>query len=146
MSCSYRLEAYRASEAFIISRAPDILTSVTQSKKSILHIGSRDIILALRDDILRLEGCEVVSTISLADGPGLFASRPFDLVLVDVEGQGRVPDAEKLCAEIRTLHPGQKVAFVCNYLVSIESTCPNDIIHAQFDPRAFIEGVGHALE
>jgi DNA-binding NtrC family response regulator len=122
-----------------------MLTSVIQNKKSILHIGSRDNILALRDDILRLEGFDVVSTIFLSDGPRLFAERPFDLVLVDVEGQGRVPEAEKLCGDIRTLHPGQKVAFVCNYLVSIESDCPDDIIQAQFNPAAFIEGVAHML-
>jgi len=135
-----------AAQAFKTAAAPDILTSVIQNKKSILHIGSREVILALRDDILKLQGYDVVSTTSLAEGPGLFAERPFDLVLVDVEGQGRVPDAEALCAEIRTLHPGQKVAFVCNYLVSIESDCPDDIIQAQFNPQAFIEGVARMLE
>jgi len=119
---------------------------VTQKKKSILHIGGREIILALRDDILKLRGYEVVSATSLAEGPGLFAGRPFDLVLVDVEGQGRVPEAEALCAEIRALHPGQRIAFVCNHLVSIESDCPDEIIHAQFNPQAFIEGVARMLE
>jgi DNA-binding NtrC family response regulator len=119
---------------------------VAEEKKSILHVGSRDIILKLRDDILKLEGYEVVSTVSLDEGPRLFQERPFDLVLVDVEGQGRVPQAEQVCAEIRTLHPGQKVAFVCNYLVSIESDCPDDIIQAQFNPAAFIQGVTKVLE
>jgi len=119
---------------------------VSEEKKSILHIGAREIVLKLRDDILKLNGYDVVSTVSLADGPGLFQERPFDLVLVDVEGQGRVPQAEKLCEEIRTLHPGQRVAFVCNYLVSIESECPDDIIESQFNPTAFIEGVARMLE
>jgi response regulator RpfG family c-di-GMP phosphodiesterase len=109
-------------------------------------MGGREVILALRDDILRLQGYDVVSATSLAEGPRLFAERPFDLVLVDVEGQGRVPEAEALCAVIRTLHPGQRIAFVWNYLVSIESDCPDDIIQAQFNPQAFIEGVARMLE
>ncbi len=106
-----------------------------------MHVGSRDIIILLRDDILKLHGYEVVSTLSLEEAPEIFDRQPFDLVLVDVEGQGRVPQAEHLCAEIRTRHPGQKVAFVCNYLVSIESDCPDEIIQAQFNPVAFVEGV-----
>jgi DNA-binding NtrC family response regulator len=119
---------------------------VDQDKKSILHVGAREIIVQLRDQILKLQGYEVVSTASLTEAPRRFRARPFDLVLVDVEGQGRVPQAEQLCAEVRTMHPGQKVAFVCNYLVSIESDCPDDIIQAQFDPAAFVEGVAKVLE
>ncbi len=103
-------------------------------------------IIQLRDRILRLHGFEVYSTLSLEEAPELFQRLPFDLVLVDVEGQGRVPQAERLCAEIRELHPGQKVAFVCNYLVSIESDCPDDIIEAEFNPEAFVEGVKRMLE
>ncbi len=119
---------------------------MSEEKKNILHVGSREIIIQLRDDILRLHGCEVVSTLSLDQAPEIFQTQPFDLVLVDVEGQGRVPQAEHLCAEIRTLHPGQKVAFVCNYLVSIDSDCPDDIIHAEFNPVAFVDGVKRMLE
>ncbi len=103
-------------------------------------------IIELRDRILRLHGFEVVSTLSLKETPVIFQRQPFDLVLVDVEGQGRVPQAEQLCAEIRELHPGQKVAFVCNYQVSIESNCPDDIIEAEFNPEAFVEGVMKVLE
>ncbi len=119
---------------------------MTEVKKSILHVGSRDIIIALRDQILQLHGYEVASTLSLAEAPTIFQQRPFDLVLIDVEGQGRVPQAEHLCAELRTLHPGQKIGFVCNYLVSIESDCPDEIIEAEFNPAAFVEGVGKMLE
>ncbi len=113
---------------------------------SIFHVGSRDNILQLRDQILRLHGYRVVSTASLTDAPALFQQGTFDLVLIDVEGEGRVPQAEGLCASIRTAHPGQKVAFVCNYLVSIESDCPDEIIVAEFNPGAFVEGVGKMLE
>jgi len=119
---------------------------VTQQTKRILHVGSREMIIELRDRILRLHGFEVSSTSSLAEAPELFRHQPFDLVLVDVEGQGRVPQAERLCAEIRELHPQQKVAFVCNYMVSIASDCPDDIIEADFNPEAFIEGVMKTIE
>ncbi len=73
------------------------------------------------------------------------SERAFDLVLVDVEGQGRVPEAERLCAEIRELRPEQKVAFVCNYQVSIDSDCPNDIIESEFNPEALVDGVAQVL-
>jgi response regulator RpfG family c-di-GMP phosphodiesterase len=114
---------------------------VVEEKKYILHVGSREMVVQLRDRILRLHGFEVFSTLSLDEAPVLFQRRPSDLVLVDVEGQGRVPQAERLCAEIREVHPGQKVAFVCNYQVSIDSDCPDEIIEAEFNPEAFVAGV-----
>lgn len=67
-------------------------------------------------------------------------------MLVDVEGQGRVPEAEQLCENIRALNPKQKVAFVCNHRVSINSDCPDEIIVAEFNPVAFAEGVKKALQ
>ena len=102
-------------------------------------------VIQLRDQILRLHGFEVFSTLSLDEAPVLFQQRPFDLVLVDVEGQGRVSQAERLCTEIRELHPEQRVAFVCNYQVSIDSDCPDDIIQAEFNPKAFVAGVRQIL-
>ena len=113
---------------------------VVEEKKYILHVGSREMVVQLRDRILRLHGFEVFSTLSLDEAPVLFQRRPFDLVLVDVEGQGRVPQAERLCEEIRELHPGQKIAFVCNFQVSIDSDCPDEIIEAEFNPEVFVEG------
>ena len=114
---------------------------VVEEKKYILHVGSREMVVQLRDRILRLHGFEVFSTLSLDEAPVLFQRRPFDLVLVDVEGQGRVPQAERLCEEIRELNPGQKIAFVCNFQVSIDSDCPDEIIEAEFNPEAFVAGV-----
>ncbi len=114
---------------------------VVEEKKCILHIGSREMVIQLRDRILRLHGFEVFSTLSLEEAPLMFQRQPFDLVLVDVEGQGRVPQAERLCEEIRELRPEQKVAFVCNYQVSIDSDCPDEIIEAEFNPEAFVAGV-----
>jgi CheY-like chemotaxis protein len=119
---------------------------VEQPDKLILHVGSREMVIQLRDRILRMHGFEVVSTLSIEEAPELFQRQPYDLVLVDVEGQGRVPQAERLCAEIRELHPGQKVGFVCNYLVSIQSDCPDEIIEAEFNPEAFVAGVKRMLE
>jgi len=119
---------------------------VNPGTRTILHVGSRELVLQLRDKILQLEGFEVVSTTSLSEAPTLFEQRaPVDLVLVDVEGQGRVPQAEALCDEIRHRRPGQKVGFVCNYMVSIESDCPDEIIRAEFNPAAFVNGVKQLL-
>ncbi len=118
---------------------------VVNEKKCIFHTGSREMIIQLRDRILRLHGFEVFSTLSLDEAPILFQRQPFDLVLVDVEGQGRVPQAERLCAVIREQHPEQKVAFVCNYQVSIDSDCPDEIIEAEFNPEAFVAGVRKML-
>jgi len=129
-----------------VSGDADILRPVAQNGKSILHVGSRELIVQLRDKILDLHGYEVVSTLSLDRAPALFKQRPFDLVLVDVEGQGRVPQAEELCEEIRNAKPEQKVAFVCNHLVSIDSDCPDEIIQAEFNPVAFVDGVKHLLD
>jgi CheY-like chemotaxis protein len=119
---------------------------VVEEKKHILHAGTREIVIRLRDEILRLRGYEVISTLSLEEAPILFQRQPFDLVLVDVEGQGRVSQAERLCAEIRELRPHQKIGFVCNFQVSIESDCPDEIIEAEFNPEAFVAGVLQLLE
>ena len=119
---------------------------MTQPKQSILHVCTRDTILDLRDQIFRLHGYEVVSTLSIAEALPLFRKQTYSLVLIDVEGAGRVPQAENLCAQIRDEHPGQKVAFVCNYRVAIESDCPDEIIRAEFNPEALVRGVREMLE
>ncbi|AXC14445.1 hypothetical protein ACPOL_5191 [Acidisarcina polymorpha] len=111
-----------------------------------MHVGSREVVLKLRDQILRINGYEVVSTVNLQEAPGLLEQHHCDLVLVDVEGQGRVAQAERLCAEVRSRRPQQKVAFVCNYLISIDSDCPDEIIEAEFNPVAFVDGVKQMLE
>jgi DNA-binding NtrC family response regulator len=100
----------------------------------------------LRDSIFHLHGYEVVSTLSMTDAEILFGSSPFDLVLVDVEVDGRVAQAEKLCEDIKKKNPGQKVAFICNYRVSKESDCPDEIIHSDFNPEVMVKGVKELLE
>jgi hypothetical protein len=70
----------------------------------------------------------------------LFSARQYHLVLIDVEGETGIHEAESLCSEIRTAHPGQLVAFVCNWRVAILTDCPDEIIRTEFDPAAFAEG------
>lgn len=113
---------------------------------SILHICSRETILDLRDEILRLHGYQVNSTVKLEEGYQLAVAEPYDLVVIDVEGDGRIPSAEKLCNEIKAVRPGQQVVFICNYRVSIDSECPDEIIRSEFNPKAMIEGIQAMLK
>ena len=116
-------------------------TPAEPSAKSILHICAREILRPLRDQILRLSGFAVDSTLSTAEGLSLFWSRPYDLVLIDVEGEQKVPDAEQMCSEIKTAQPEQKVAFVCNWRVAVMTDCPDEILRTEFDPQRFVNGV-----
>ena len=95
----------------------------------------------LRDQILRLSGFAVESTLSTAEGLSLFWSRPYDLVLIDVEGEHEVSDAEFMCSEIKTAQPEQMVAFVCNWRVAVLTDCPDEILRTEFDPQRFVNGV-----
>jgi len=52
-----------------------------------------------------------------------------------------VSTAEKLCGEIKKAQDEVLVAFACNWRVSIDSDCPDDIIRTEFNPEAFIAGV-----
>jgi DNA-binding response OmpR family regulator len=113
---------------------------------TILHICTRDVILGLRDQIFRLHGYEVDSTLRLDEGLKLAKARKYSLVIVDVEGDGRIPSAEKLCSEIKEHRPDQEVAFICNYRVSVQTDCPDEIIRSEFNPQAMIDGVKAALE
>ena len=119
---------------------------MTPDKASILHVCSRDVILDLRDQILRLQGYEVVSTRSFEEAPSLFQQKPYTLVLVDIDHQRSVSQAEEFCSEVRTLQPKQKVAFVCNHRVSVTSDCPDEIIEAEFNPLAFVKGVSETMQ
>ncbi len=119
---------------------------MSSSPPTVLHVCGRDVILGLRDQIFRLHGLEVDSTLSLDEGMRLAQARKYSLVIIDVEGDGRIPAAEKLCSEIKTHRPDQEVAFVCNYRVSVLTDCPDDIIRSEFNPQAMIDGVKAILE
>jgi hypothetical protein len=95
----------------------------------------------LRDQILRISGFDVDSTLSHAEGLSLFWGRPCDLILIEIEGESGISYAEQMCSEIKTAQPGQLVAFVCNWRVAILTDCPDEIARTEFDPAAFVEGV-----
>lgn len=99
----------------------------------------------LRDQILRLSGFHVDSAEDSDKLLEMFHSRPYDLVLVDVDSEASVHEAEALCSEIKTKRPRQLVAFVCNWRVAILSTCPDEIVRAEFNPEAFLTGVREIL-
>lgn len=114
---------------------------LTENKPAILHICRREMLRPLRDQILRVSGFEVDSTLSHTDGLAMFWARSYDLVLVDVEGESGIGDAEHLCSEIKTSQHGQLIAFVCNWRVAIQTDCPDEILRTEFDPAAFVGGV-----
>ncbi len=122
---------------------PFTMSSTDQAapKKNILHICKREILRPIRDQILRLSGYTVESTTSYTEGLDQFRAKPWDLVLVDVEAQSVLHEAERLCSEIKTSHHGQLVAFVCNWRVAILTDCPDEILRTEFDPAAFVVGV-----
>jgi hypothetical protein len=111
------------------------------SKRAILHFCTRETIRPLRDRVLTLSGFHVDSTLSHTEALSMFWARHYDLVLIDVEGETGIPQAEHLCSEIKTAQPGQLVAFVCNWRVAIMTDCPDEILRTEFDPAAFAQGV-----
>lgn len=115
-------------------------------QKIILHVCSRERLRPLRDQILRLSGFQVDSTLSWNDCMAMFWSRQYDLVLIDVEGEQQVSQAEHLCSEIKTANPEQMVAFVCNWRVAIMTDCPDEILRTEFDPRRFVSGVKKMID
>lgn len=100
----------------------------------------------LRDQILRLSGFQVDSTLAWQEGMQMFWGRQYDLVLIDVEGEHQITQAEHLCSEIKNANPEQMVAFVCNWRVAIMTDCPDEILRTEFDPRRFVSGVKKMVE
>lgn len=118
---------------------------ITSNKQAILHICQREMLRPLRDQILRISGFDVDSTLSHTEGLSMFWKRSYDLVLIDVEGESGIKDAEHLCSEIKTAQHGQLIAFVCNWRVAILTDCPDEIVRTEFDPAAFVEGVHNVI-
>ena len=115
-------------------------------RKRIFHVSSRETIMGLRDEILRMHGFEVDSTVYSRQAVDQVAWKDYDLVLIDVEADVRVQSAQELCDAIKKVNPDQHVAFVCNYRVAINSDCPDEIIRSEFNPEAMVRGVKEALE
>ncbi|MEO6803219.1 MAG: hypothetical protein ABI197_08255 [Granulicella sp.] len=110
-------------------------------KRAILHICRREMLRPLRDQILRLSGFEVDSTLLASEALSMFWARHYDLILIDVEGEDGIAEAEHLCSEVKTAQPGQLVAFVCNWRVAILTDCPDEILRTEFNPASFVGGV-----
>jgi len=113
--------------------------------QAILHICKREMLRPLRDQILRLSGYRVDSTCVISEALSLFHDSPYALVLIDVEGEHGIAEAEKLCGDIKTAKHEQLVAFVCNWRVAILTDCPDEIVRTEFDPAAFAAGVEDIL-
>jgi DNA-binding response OmpR family regulator len=122
------------------------LTAVSERKPIILHVSTREMLRPLRDQVLRVNGFEVESTAEPEDALIKLRRRDYDLVLIDVEGEGQIPKAESLCSAVKTEKPNQMVGFVCNYRVAILTDCPDEIIRSEFNPEAFVLGVRDMLE
>jgi DNA-binding response OmpR family regulator len=123
-----------------LSSTSEVNTQTGQSQQ-ILHICRREMLRPLRDQILRISGFNVDSTINASDGLSMFWAKPYDLVLIDVEGEDGIPEAEHLCSEIKTAQHQQLVAFVCNWRVAVMTDCPDEVLRTEFDPGAFVNGV-----
>ena len=91
--------------------------------------------------MLRLKGFDVDSAVTYKEGLSMFSARDYDLVLIDVEGENGVENAEHVCAEVKSAQPQQLVAFVCNWRVANLTDCPDEIVRTEFDPAAFADGV-----
>ncbi len=129
-----KLDSYMTSE----SAVPPFSAG---SKPAILHVCKREMLRPLRDQILRLSGFDVDSTLSADEALPMFWGRQYDLVLIDVEGEEGVDSAEKLCSMIKDAQPEQRVAFVCNWRVAVLTDCPDEILRTEFDPQQFVSGV-----
>lgn len=111
------------------------------TEPAILHICRREMLRPLRDQILRISGFHVDSTLDSAGALSLYSTRPYDLVLVDVEGETGIEEAEYICSAVKTVQQTQKVAFVCNWRVATLTDCPDEILRTEFNPGAFVKGV-----
>ena len=77
----------------------------TEEKPRIFHVSSSETLRKLRDDILRINGFEVESTLSYTSVVEAVSTAAYDLVLIDVDGETRVKQAVELCDDIKTCFP-----------------------------------------
>lgn len=114
-------------------------------QRTVLHICTRETIRPLRDQVLRLHGFQVDSALNHTEGISMFRGSQYDLVLIDVEGERGIAEAESMCSEVKTAQPEQLVAFVCNWRVASLTDCPDEIVRTEFDPAAFAQGVSNIV-
>jgi hypothetical protein len=151
LSASMVLGRHRNRGAFEYEQKGLLLTksapmqSLQSHQSVILHVSRREMLLPLRDKVLRVAGFQVDSTLNADEALSLFSTRHYDLVLIDVEGEDGIPHAEQLCSNIKTALHDQLVAFVCNWRVAILTDCPDEIVRTEFNPEAFVAGVRSIL-
>ena len=85
----------------------------------IFHVSGRENVMQLRDEVLRMHGFVVQSTVYSVKVVDEVLRSDYDLVLIDVEADVRVQGAQELCDEI---------------------------IRAEFNPEALVRGVQDALK
>ena len=115
------------------------------TKPTVLHVSKREILRPLRDQILRISGFHVESTSDVTDALTTVAARRFDLVLIDVEREAGIGEAEFLCTAVKSARHAQRVAFLCNWRIAAMTDCPDEILRSEFDPAAFVDGVRQAV-
>jgi DNA-binding NtrC family response regulator len=128
------------------ARSGSLGARMSPASPTILHVSDRDQIRGLRDQIFRMNGYEVDSTVSVDEALKLAITRKYSVIVIDVEGDGRIPAADRLCSEIKQHRPDQDVVFICNYRVSVNSDCPTEIVRSEFNPQAMLDGVKAVLD
>jgi CheY-like chemotaxis protein len=115
------------------------------ARTKILHVCTREHLRPLRDAALRGAGYIVESASDSKKAMSLLCAESYDMVLIDVENDLQIPMAEDFCEHARKALPNSIVAFACNWQVSIHSQCPDDVVHTEFNPAAFVSGVRQLL-
>jgi hypothetical protein len=86
-------------------RLDQAMETTVDNKRSILHICNREVLRPLRDQILRISGFHVDSSLSHSEGLSLFWARQYDLVLIDVEGESGIHDGSNSAPRSRPRSP-----------------------------------------
>ncbi len=115
------------------------------TKSTVLHVSRREILRPLRDQILRISGFYVESTADVTDALTRVSAQPFDLLLIDIEREAAIGEAEFLCSAAKSARQAQRVAFLCNWRIASMTDCPDEIVRTEFDPAAFVDGVRQAV-
>jgi CheY-like chemotaxis protein len=122
------------------------MSSSSSRKTRILHLCAREHLLPLRDHALSNAGYAVESVSDSKTALTRACSTHFDMVIIDVESDAQVPRAEEFCEHLRKALPGIIVAFACNWQVSHNSNCPDEVIHTEFNPDVFVSGIRQMLK
>jgi CheY-like chemotaxis protein len=114
-------------------------------KPSILHISTREVLRPVRDHMLRLAGYDVISCDGYDEGLNVLRKKATELVLIDIESQRQVAEAEHLCSALKSHNIAQRIAFVCNWRIAPIVECPDHVVRSEFDPAGFLSGVSSLL-